>query len=107
MMVLPARAVGFSILVLEAFAAGLPVVSLPAIGVRQAGDHWRNVVLADAPTADSLAVAIANNLDRNHDARVALGRQIAADYDWSCIGPRILEILTRAAGSSRRAAKAA
>ena len=27
---LPARAVGFSIMVLEAFAAGLPVVALPA-----------------------------------------------------------------------------
>jgi len=30
MFLLPARAVGFSIMVLEAFAAGLPVVSLPA-----------------------------------------------------------------------------
>jgi phosphatidyl-myo-inositol alpha-mannosyltransferase len=104
MMVLPARAVGFSILVLEAFAAGLPVVSLPAIGVRQAGEHWRNVVLAAEPTADSLAAAIRSNLDRDHSARVALGRQIAAEYDWSLIGPRILDILTRAADAGRRAA---
>jgi phosphatidylinositol alpha-mannosyltransferase len=99
MMVLPARAVGFSILVLEAFAAGLPVVSLPAIGVRQAGDHWRNVVLAEQPTADCLAAAIAANLDRDHAARVTSGRQIAADYDWSRIGPRILDVLTQAAGA--------
>jgi phosphatidylinositol alpha-mannosyltransferase len=107
MMVLPARAVGFSILVLEAFAAGLPVVSLPAIGVRQAGDHWRNVVLADEATADSLATAIASNLDRDHAARVTAGRQIAADYDWSRIGPRILEVLTRAAGERDNGAGAA
>ena len=103
MMVLPARAVGFSILVLEAFAAGLPVVSLPAIGVGQAGAHWRNVVLASEPTADSLAAAIRNNLDRDHGARITLGRQIAADFDWSHIGPRILDILTSAAHAGARA----
>jgi phosphatidylinositol alpha-mannosyltransferase len=99
MMVLPARAVGFSILVLEAFAAGLPVLSLPAIGVGRAGDHWRNVVLAEEPTAESLAVAIRKNLDRDHSARIAAGLEIAAAYDWTRIGPRILDVLTAAAAA--------
>lgn len=98
MMVLPARAVGFSILVLEAFAAGLPVVALPALGVASAGDHWRNVILADEPTGESLARAVARALETDQAHRTAAGRTVADGYDWSTIGPRILDVFARAAG---------
>src|SRR6185369_16461625 len=86
LMMIPARAIGFSIMVLEAFAAGLPVVALPAMGVSQAGDHWRNVLLANDPTADSLAAATLAALDADHGARAAEGRTIADAYDWNAVG---------------------
>jgi phosphatidylinositol alpha-mannosyltransferase len=101
LMIIPARAIGFSIMVLESFAAGLPVVALPALGVGQAGDHWRNVLLAGEPTAESLATATLAALDGDHAARIAAGRDIAAEYDWSAVGPRILQVLERAAAGGR------
>src|SRR5204862_2704411 len=62
---LPARAVGFSIMVLEAFAAGLPVVALPALGTDRAGDHWTNVVMAQDSSPEAFAAAISDTLQRD------------------------------------------
>ena len=104
-MVIPARAIGFSIMVLEAFAAGLPVVALPALGVQQAGEHWRNVLLAAEPTAASLAQAVLGALDADHGGRVRDGRAIAAAYDCSAVGPRILDVFTRAVEKRHRAGR--
>ena len=92
LMVIPARAVGFSILVLEAFAASLPVVALPAPGVSQAGGHFRAAILADDNTPAGLARAILGALDADHTARVAEGRDIARAHDWSVVAARVLAI---------------
>ena len=92
MMVIPARAVGFSILALEAFAASLPLVALPAPGVAQAGGHFRAAILADGNTAASLARAILGALDADHSARVAEGREIARAHDWSVVADQVLTV---------------
>jgi phosphatidylinositol alpha-mannosyltransferase len=105
-MVIPARAVGFSILVLEAFAAGRPVVAGPCLGVNRAGDHWSNVILSETLTPESFARTLAQALDTDQSERVARGRAIAELYDWSRIGPQLLGVFERAASrASVRVAK--
>ena len=89
---LPARAVGFSIMVLEAFASGLPVVALPALGTDRAGDHWSNVIVAKDDSPAAFAEAILDTMRRDQGARVARGRAIAEAFDWEKVGGRILEV---------------
>ena len=89
---LPARAVGFSIMVLEAFAAGLPVVALPALGTDRAGEHWSNVVLARDNSAEAFADAVVETLRQQGTDRIARGRVLAETFDWATVGHRILDI---------------
>jgi phosphatidyl-myo-inositol alpha-mannosyltransferase len=96
---LPARAVGFSIMVLEAFAAGLPVVALPAYGTDRAGDHWSNVIVAKDNTAEAFAAALAETVQRDQTDRIARGRVIADAFDWTKIGGRILDVFQQVAGA--------
>jgi phosphatidyl-myo-inositol alpha-mannosyltransferase len=95
---LPARAVGFSIMVLEAFAAGLPVVALPALGTDRAGEHWSNVIVARENSWPAFAEALIEALQQDQSERIARGRVIAAGFDWERVGGRILEVFERAVG---------
>ena len=94
---LPARAVGFSIMVLEAFAAGLPVVALPGLGTDRAGEHWSNVIMAKEDSVDAFAAAVRETLQRDQRERIARGRVIADAFDWDKVGERILDVFQRVA----------
>jgi len=92
-------AVGFSIMVLEAFAAGLPVVALPALGADRAGEHWVNVVMAKDNGSAAFADAVIDTLQHDQGERIARGRVIADAFDWEKVGGRILDVFERVAGT--------
>jgi phosphatidylinositol alpha-mannosyltransferase len=94
---LPARAVGFSIMVLEAFAAGLPVVALPGLGTDNAGEHWSNVVMAKEDNVAAFAAAVSETLQCDQRERIARGRVVAEAFDWEKVGGRILDVFERVA----------
>ena len=99
---LPARAVSFSIMVLEAFAAGVPVVALPALGSDRAGDHWSNVVMARDDSDVAFGDAVVETLQRDQGERIARGRVIADAFDWTRVGTRILDVFRSVAAPAER-----
>ena len=60
-------------MVLEAFAAGLPVVALPALGTDRAGEHWSNVILSKEDSAAAFADAVIDTLAHDQADRIARG----------------------------------
>jgi phosphatidylinositol alpha-mannosyltransferase len=98
---LPARAVGFSILVLEAFAARLPVVALPALGTDRAGSHWSNVLLSHDESPEAYAIAIMNALASDQRQRIETGLHIAKEHDWSRVGGKILKVFEQVVAAKK------
>ncbi len=95
---LGARRTSFSILLLEALAAGLRVAALPAEGTKRAGDHWSLVDMATADTPAAYADALCRALEPTTPAHRARARAMANRYDWSRIVPRIRRVDDEALG---------
>jgi phosphatidylinositol alpha-mannosyltransferase len=95
---LGARRTSFSILLLEALAAGLRVAALPAAGTKRAGDHWSLVDMADADTPIAYAEALGRALIPPTPAQRAHAQAMAGRYDWSRIVPRIRQVYEEALG---------
>ena len=88
----PTYAEGFSNTILEAMAAGLPIVSCDAVGVVDCLEHGRNGLLARVADVDDLAAQIGRVLDdaelRTRLAATALD-ECRAKYGWHAIGRQI------------------
>jgi glycogen(starch) synthase len=95
--VCPSRFEPFGIVVLEALAAGAPVIASPVGGIVDIVEDQEQGILADPSDGDSLASAIiALHRDPRRRAKMrvkALAK--AADYDWSVINQMYLEMYQR------------
>lgn len=83
LMIVPSRADGAPTVVLEAIAAGLPIVATHAGGIAELAPHARLC----APTVSSLRRGLSSPLPAGGDAAV---------HDWSAVGPRLAGALASA-----------
>ena len=95
---LAARKASFSILLLEALAAGLRVAALPGEGTDRAGRHWALAEMAASESPADYAGALARALAPATPAYVAESTAMARSYDWSVIVPRIRRVYDDALG---------
>ena len=86
--VLPSRAESFGMAVLEAMAAGLPVVTTPAGGIAEFARDGVNALVVPVDDPAALARAIRTVLDNPELARrlSTEGRRTAERFRWNLIG---------------------
>ena len=99
---LGARKVSFSILLLEALAAGLPVAALPGEGTQGAGRHWSLTNMARSCDPQDYADALRRALVPPTADYIARARDMARAHDWSRIVPRIRRVYDEAVGACDR-----
>ncbi len=95
----------FGIVLLEAMASGAAVVAsdIPAFhDVLRAGTSRSLGRVFPAGDVDALAGAVVRAVRSPNVAQIAAARSAAAAYDWSQVGPRILEVYTAAQASWSR-----
>ncbi len=98
-LVMPTRDEGCSLPVLDALAAGLPVVASAAGAIPEmAGDAYV-AVCAETPAAWGAALAAVQKKDRQQQLRAA-GPQQVAHLTWEKAAAATLDVLHRAAGGS-------
>jgi phosphatidylinositol alpha-mannosyltransferase len=93
---LGARKASFSILLLEALAAGLRVAALPGEGTSRAGEHWSLAEMASAETPEAYADALQRALAPMTPETVARAQAMARRHDWRVVVPRIRRVYDEA-----------
>ena len=93
---LGARKASFSILLLEALAAGLRVAALPGEGTSRAGEHWSLAEMARSETPADYAEALQRALVPQTPDGADRARAMARRHDWSVVVPRIRRVYDEA-----------
>ena len=96
---LGARKASFSILLLEALAAGLRVAALPGEGTSRAGEHWSLAEMARSEAPDAYADALQRALAPSTEVTIARAQAMARRHDWRVVVPRIRRVYDEAVGA--------
>jgi len=89
------RTEGAPVTALEALAAGVPVIASAVGGLTELPDAAVRFVPPDRPGALADAIAASLSDPTAGASRIAAGRVYAAGYDWSQVGPTLLNQLHR------------
>jgi phosphatidyl-myo-inositol alpha-mannosyltransferase len=104
--VVPARSGSFSIIVLEALAAGVPVVATPFVPGWENERHWKPVRVAPDFSPEGLADTVLDALAEDPGARIAQGREVARAFDWKEICRQVEMVYNDVIASRARYARA-
>jgi starch synthase len=97
-LVLPSRFEPFGIVLLEAMAAGLPVIASRVGGIPEIVAEGETGLLVEPDNPDALAEAM-RLLSQDEDLRFSMGRtarERVTQYAWDSIVPRILSVFAEA-----------
>ncbi|MBU1917609.1 glycosyltransferase family 4 protein [bacterium] len=96
--VLPNRFGGtFSIMILEALAAGTPIVSTPFVPENCRNDHWTSVIVSENYSPEALAKSVLTALSNDQTQRISQGYHIVKKYDWRHVADIIISIYEKCA----------
>jgi glycosyltransferase involved in cell wall biosynthesis len=96
LLVLPSEAEGFGLVLIEAMAAGVPIIATDVAGIRDVVRNGETGLLVPVRSPASLAAAIAQ-LTSNAPLRAQLIANAAADvsrrFTWDAVLPQYLRLL--------------
>lgn len=107
--ILPTSHEPFGIVVLEAWAAGIPVIASRVGGIPGFTSDGENILLFNDKDEDGLLERmerLASNPELARRIAAAGQRQASENYDWSKIAERVLRIYEEIRGGERLAARA-
>jgi starch synthase len=97
-LVLPSRFEPFGVVILEAMAAGLPVIASRVGGIPEIVAEGRTGLLVEPDSPDALAESL-EHLSQDESLRHSMGRaarERVEEYAWDSIVPRILSVFVEA-----------
>ena len=96
LLVLPSQAEGFPLVLIEAMAAGVPIVATDAPGIRDVIINGRTGLLVPIGSPDELAAAIQSLIDHPQQRRALAAeglRDVQKRFTWKTVLPQYLRLL--------------